>query len=231
MYFYANSFKKLAKLAPEFVLHNQSHGINLEVTSDLDSEDVQHKIETFRNYTRYCHLDSEMLDLLLNPHVLSAIIFLNSNPSERSVLRVFCALFRTHATHEYSPEGQSNTLTITLASSYARVMNHLYDALECFVKAHILLYEIRTSRSATLLEDFSSCVQPLLDLREDTRQALELAESEANVAEALIKEVSPLETSNLSYRLTQSSFRKLSLLSTLLPTTMKLNPVCTISKG
>lgn len=80
---------------------------------------------------------------------------------------------------------------IAFASSYARVLDNLYGALGCYIKAEIYLFEIRTTASAAFLEDFSSSIQPLLDLCEGIRRRLELAKSEASLLEALTKEVHP----------------------------------------
>lgn len=77
------------------------------------------------------------------------------------------------------------------ASVYAGFLNHLYSALEYFIKANIHLFELRTTVSGLLLDNLPRAIKPLLDLHENTRRMLELAESEANVLEAVIQEVSP----------------------------------------
>lgn len=214
---YANSFKEAVYLAPEFIICHKSHGIDLGAASNLDSEDVQRKIEAFLTYMRYCRMNPGILRLLFNPHVFSAIILLRSSTLARYTLKAFFGLNGTHTLHTpYSPNGQSNTLMRTLVSSYARVMDHLYGALECFIKTQMYLYEMRTTGSATLLEDLPSAIKPLMDLHEDTFRLLELAGSEANTPETLIQEVGALRTSSLlHHKLTKYSSWKLPPLSTL----------------
>lgn len=87
------------------------------------------------------------------------------------------------------------------ASSYAGVLNHLFAALECFIKAEIHLFEIRTTGSAGLVEDLMGSIQPFLDLHEDRRRILGLAVSETNALEAVIREVSPFTSPSISREL------------------------------
>lgn len=90
-----------------------------------------------------------------------------------------------------------NPLITTFASSYAATLNHLYGVLECLIKTDIHLYNIRTSMSATLLEDVGSSVQPFLDLHEERHHKLGLAGAEVNVSKAVIQEVRPSSLSRL----------------------------------
>lgn len=98
--------------------------------------------------------------------------------------------------HEYSLEGQPSVLITSFASSYAKVLDHLYGALGCLIKAHIHLYEMRSTAS-TVLGDVPRSLQPLLDLHRNRRRMLELARAELNVLEAIIREVRPLAPLNL----------------------------------
>lgn len=87
--------------------------------------------------------------------------------------------------HEYSLEGQPSALITSFAS-----------ALGCLIKAHIHLYEMRSTAS-TALGDVPRSLQPLLDLHRNRRRMLELARAELNVLEAIIREVRPLAPLNL----------------------------------
>lgn len=97
-----------------------------------------------------------------------------------------------HVTRNHRPEDRQSALVTTFASTYARLLNHLHGALGCFIKANIHLFEIRTTASISLFDDPSSAIQPVLDMHEDTRRMLGLAELEANALGPLIQEVSLL---------------------------------------
>lgn len=201
---------------PEFAIHHEPHGIKLQDVPDSDSEDIQHQMRFLQHYKECDLIDYKTLDLLLDPDsIISTVTLLNTNPSARCDPVGLFVLYNAHMIHGNSPEEQAVPLLVetTLASSHAKVMNHIFGALECAIKTHIRLFELRTISCATLFEDFSGCVQTLLDLHEDMRRMLQLAGSEAGIMEAMIQEVNPLLLRNLLQELSLLQSQKHSFAS------------------
>lgn len=170
--------------------------LELTIDPELDriklpepTSDIKHEIASLIDCMERGRFQVSMIDLLLDPDVLSTINQLTAYLSARYVLGVLFTLYHTHVIYGYRSGLRSNTTVATFASSYAKIMNHLYGALENSTKAQIHLYNIRTIEPAALHEDFASCVEPLPDLYEDIYQKLELARKEAVVLKTLIREV------------------------------------------
>lgn len=84
---YANSFTRDAKLAPKFIIGRELHGFEeFQATSNSP------KVEQLTDLVLCNTLDSDMLDLLLHPGVLSVITVLGTDTPPRYTIQVSFAL-------------------------------------------------------------------------------------------------------------------------------------------